>query len=68
MVHTPKINVKGITLKDYFRMCDEAPFQTPIKEASEDSCSSKSSLVETPTFNQPETKRVTRIKIKTDIS
>jgi hypothetical protein len=67
MVPTPKINVKGITLRDYFRMYEEASFQSPIKEAPEES-SSKSSLAETPTFNQPETKRVARIKIKTDIS
>jgi len=36
----PKINVKGITLKEYFRICDDNKFHNTIDEMDEESCSS----------------------------
>lgn len=52
-IPTPsRINVKGITLLDYFRMCGDNSYQTCIKETEEEERESeKSSLAETPTFN-----------------
>ena len=66
--HTPpKINVKGITLKDYFRLCEDNHCQPTINEIEEESTpSEQDNVVETPTFGQ-EMKRATRLKVRTEV-
>jgi hypothetical protein len=63
----PKNNYKGITLKEYFRICDEAKPNESLRQIKEESrASSNSSYAETPTFNLQEGERAVRGKFKTE--
>ena len=65
---SPKLNYQGITLREYFRMCQESRPNDSLKQIKEESrAQSHSSSVETPCFNLQEKQRGMRGKIKTEI-
>ncbi len=67
MAAPPRINVRGITLREYFRLCDEGRHDHTLREVEE--CPAEEhSLPETPTFHHPHSKRQMRLKIKTEVS
>jgi len=64
----PKNNYKGITLKEYFRICDETKLNESLRQIKEESrASSNSSYAETPTFKLQEAERAVRGKFKTEV-
>lgn len=62
----PKVSYRGITLKEYFRLCEEARPNDSLRQIKEESrADSAESIAETPTFQQQEASRPERGKFKT---
>jgi hypothetical protein len=61
-----RINVRGITLKEYFRLCGQEEALREIKEES--GHSSKSSLLQTPSFHPHQQDHPKLIRFRTQVS